>query len=451
MTLDATLQRCLQQIEAGESIDACLARYPDQAAELAPMLAAAVRVRAQVGARLTETQRFQAKAVLRQTLAAQASATQRKSRPAWTLSLGGVRRLAAVAAIALLLVVVLSVGVVASSEPGNPAYAVRVIAERAPALVNPNSAARTAAELAVADRRLADLQAHLERAGRLEPAALRALLAGDEAAARQAVRAGQVERLRVARRLATHARLLRSLAERARDPRAAQLLNDASRRTLALAARLRAAPASQSPGLLLPTDDMPASGQPSSDDTVTATLPQTTAADPTATTMPTMTPTPTTTSTPTASPTPADAQPPSATQTAGNTSAPDAISPKPVVEPPQVEATVSPRPPRPRQTAFAQTATARAEHVPARAETATARAETATERASRTPGPGPRQTAMARTATAMVQTATPEPSATSRPDLPVATATGQAIKPAQPPTRAPVPPPQDLWRPQRPR
>ncbi len=39
MNLDTTLERCLQQIEAGESIDGCLARYQDQADALAPMLA----------------------------------------------------------------------------------------------------------------------------------------------------------------------------------------------------------------------------------------------------------------------------------------------------------------------------------------------------------------------------------------------------------------------------
>ncbi|MCB9154019.1 MAG: hypothetical protein H6649_08200 [Caldilineae bacterium] len=457
MNLDTTLERCLQQIEAGESIDGCLARYQDQADALAPMLAAAVQIRSHAEARLSQTQRLQAKATLRQTLAAQpsAAAVQKTARSRWALSLGGARRLVAIAAVAMLLVVVLSVGVVASSEPGNPAYAVRVIAERAPALVNRDSTVRAAVELTVAERRLADLQLHLQRAGRLEPAALRALLAGDAAAARQAASAGRVEQLRVAGRLATHARILHVLADRVEDPRSAQLLNEASRRTMALAMRLRAAPSSQPPGVQLPTNDMPAANrQPSPVSTATAT--------PMATADPTATPTATATATQAATATVSATQPANATPSPA-----EALAPKPPVEPTQAEGIVPPRPPHPRQTALAQTATARSQ-------TATARAATATARASRTPGPpGPRQTARAQTATARAQRATaraeaatalasrtpgPGPgqtalaqTATPNPDQSTATPTGPGAQ-ATPtdPAASSHPPQPDSWLPRRP-
>lgn len=443
MTLDNTLERCLQQIEADESIDSCLARYPDQAAELAPMLAAAVQVRSMARQHLSEAQRFQARATLRQTLAARPVNTKQPRRRAWTWQVPGVRRLATVTAVALLLVVVLSVGVVASSEPGNPAYAVRVLAERAPALVNPSAPARTAAELTVADRRLADLQSHLERAGRVELAALRAMLASDEAAARQAARAGNAERLVVARRLATHARLLRLLALRASDPRSAQLLNEASRRTLALATRLRAAPPGQTSGVRVPADDMPASGRQPAAPPGNPTTPEATATlSPTV--PPAATPTPTATATPTASATASSTPLPAAAQPATASPTPDgAAQPEPSAKPTQADPTVPPRPPRPRQTAFAQTATARAVR-------ATARAETATARASRTPGPGPHQTAMALTATARAETATPRPTATARPALPTSTPAGPTAEPMPTKTRPPLPP-STPWPPKRPR
>ncbi len=43
MNLATILDDCLQRLQAGETIAGCLARYPDQAADLAPMLAAAAQ------------------------------------------------------------------------------------------------------------------------------------------------------------------------------------------------------------------------------------------------------------------------------------------------------------------------------------------------------------------------------------------------------------------------
>jgi hypothetical protein len=150
-----------------------------------------------------------------------------------------VRRLATVAAVVILLLVVLSAGVVAASQPGQPIYALRVIVERAPALAHPDPGARATRELSIADRRLTDLQQYLARGGRVEAKALAALLAGDQAASRQALRLDLSERLQVAQRLALHARLLDHLATNAANPHEALTLRRAAQHMRALAGSVR--------------------------------------------------------------------------------------------------------------------------------------------------------------------------------------------------------------------
>ena len=63
------LDDCLARLKAGASLADCLSLYPGQAAELAPLLAAAVQLQDLSGHALSDAQRLRAKVTLRETLA----------------------------------------------------------------------------------------------------------------------------------------------------------------------------------------------------------------------------------------------------------------------------------------------------------------------------------------------------------------------------------------------
>ncbi len=392
MNLAPILDDCLQRLQSGETLAGCLARYPDHAADLAPMLAVAAQVSALAGQAPSTEQRQRALARLRQAGADQRS--RQRSRPAagWRMPLFAARRLAVVAALALLLLTALSAGVIAASQPGQPAYELRVIVERVPALAALDPAARAEVELDTADRRLSDLQGHLERTGQAQPAALRAMLAGDQAAARQAERAGDEARGQVAARLAERARRLAALADSAPDPAAAQDLALAAHNTWRLAEQLQAGPPDQTP--LQP----PAAG--------------------------TATPTSTATASPTASPAPSDETP---TPTPGATPTP----PRPTPDP---QSTAQPQPSR-TPASQGQTPPAASQTPPRQTVTAPAQPPTAAGTPSPHQTSRPEQTAMAQTATAQAPTATPMPSATATPQVdpePTSTAMSEPTRPTPP-------------------
>ncbi len=429
MNLAPILDDCLQRLRAGETIAGCLARYPDHAADLAPTLGVAAQLSRLAGQQPTEVQRQRALARLRQAAAHQRTTQHGQAPAGWFTPVLAARRLAVASAVILLLLATLSAGVVASSQPGQPAYGLRVIVERAPALVTLDRTARTAAELAIADRRMTDLQQHLARAGRVEQAALRALLASDRAASKQALAAGESERMQVIRRLTERQRLLAKLAESAVDPGAAQTLIAAAHNTQVLIERLQTG--SQDPAR------QPIAPITTATATATGTASPTATATSTASAKPTVPASPTATAT--ASATPLVAAPP-VESTATPTASPASILPTT-----QTEFTSTPRP-RPRLTALAQTATALAQ-TPGADQTPrprlTALAQTATALVQ-TPGadqtPRPRLTALAQTATALAQT--PGASQTPQPTVLPQTATVQApTTPSSPepgPTESPT-------------
>ncbi len=459
MNLATILDDCLQRLQAGETIAGCLARYPDQAAELAPMLAAVAQIASLAGQRPAEAQHQRTLARLRTEAANQRAAQRTLPRAGRLAPIFAARRLALMAAVAMLLLVTLSAGVVASSQPGQPAYELRVLVERAPVLVTFDASARAAAELDVADRRLSDLQRRLTQSDAVEPAALRALLAGDQAAARQALTASEAERLRVIRRLTARAALLAELAGAARHPATAETLNAASRSTWRLVERLQVS-------LTEPeTPGQPAGGVPAE---ASATPTPTATGIPRATATASATPTPSATETATLSPVATDAPAVAATATPTASPAAALATPTPAAPP-----TARPRPiltaaaqtatalaqtppayqtPRPRLTAIALTATALAQTPPARqtprpgmtaiAQTATAQAQT--PRPKQTPRPRLTATALAQTATAQAQTATPPPAGgTPTPGQPAPTEVASP-EPTVAPPGGPEPP---QWRP----
>lgn len=438
MNLATILDDCLQRLQAGETIAGCLAHYPDHAADLAPMLGVAAQLNRLVGQQPTENQRQRTLARLRQTAAQQRTTDPRQARAGWLKLVFAAPRLAVAASVFLLLLVSLSAGVVASSQPGQPAYELRVIAERAPALVVFQAPARAVAELDIADRRLSDLQAHLTETGQVESAALRALLAGDRAAAQQALASDREQRLLVIERLSARARLLHQLAATAPDAAVAMALAEASRNTWRLVERIQSSLAAP-----------PSSGEPND---AGGALTATPAAAPVSTATPSLT---TNTSSATISatatwPSPSPSMAWTATSTASATSAPGTPHtprPRPGLTALAQTATVQtqmPSPshtPRPGSTAPAQTATAAAGQTAPAGQTPRPRQTPASQTAtSPAQTPRPRLTAQAQTATAQAQTTTPEPATTptlgepqpTQTDLPGPTSAPQ-------PTNAPEP------------
>lgn len=230
MNLTTITDDCLARLAHGESVADCLARYPEAAEQLAPMLSAAVQLAAFSQARLNDGQRLRAKVTLREELAAQRA---QHGRSKHALGITGWARLRVAplsAMVAVLLFVTVAFSTVAASQPGDLAYPVRVAVERAPALVQPSPARRAAAELAAADRRLTDLAR--DEAG--DPVAVGALLRSDQAAVERAAALGEAERGDVAARVTAHAEALQRLANQAQDPRAAARLLEASYEALAL-------------------------------------------------------------------------------------------------------------------------------------------------------------------------------------------------------------------------
>lgn len=224
MNLEAILDDCLMRLQQGESVAACLERYAPQAAELAPMLAAAGQLRTLSARQLTVAQRQAGKRALRQALAAQ----QNKARPTFGLGwLSWLRGPVAVPLAALFLLVVLAGGAVAASRPGDLAYGARVVIERATVWRFSDPAQRAAAELTVAERRLNDVERAWRQAAQVDPTALQALIRGDEAAAEMAAGLAIAERNAVAARIEAHAASLWSMSAGAAD--------ESARRSLALA------------------------------------------------------------------------------------------------------------------------------------------------------------------------------------------------------------------------
>lgn len=375
MTLAVVLDDCLQRLQRGESLEACLQRYPAHARELAPMLAAAAQLTALHQVAPSAAQNTRTLVALRE------AAAQRRAQPQRTGLLGRLTgfapgRLALTAALMLLLFTTFSAGVVASSRPGQVAYSLRVLAERAPAVTTFDRQAGAAAELRIADRRLSDLESHLIRAGQVEPAALRALLAGDRAAAQRAQRADEVTRQTVVERLTDHARVLHALSRRAADAQDARILAEAA---LIAERLLRQVQAAATPSPLAPAPLPLSSPTPSPTPLLpaaTATPGATSIASPTATATPTS---PVLVHTATlAAIAPTAIGPTSEVQGVP----PSAVTPQPVG---------SVLPPRPRLTERAETATALAQtprpRLTERAETATALAQTPMPQSTLQPQP----------------------------------------------------------------
>ncbi len=158
MTIEFELHliEALDALERGEPIDAILARYPESAADLRPMLSTTAALPA-LRMQPSEAQKMKSRQTFLKQGAALRQASQRRGR------LGFVPRLATMFAAFCVAFAVLSGGAVAASGsalPGDPLYGLKRTVENARLTFTIDSAARTA------------LQAQFERQRRIETNAL---------------------------------------------------------------------------------------------------------------------------------------------------------------------------------------------------------------------------------------------------------------------------------------
>ena len=164
----AALEECLQALEAGENLEACLARYPAQAEALRPLLATIVRLE-ELGSvpppRSAEGAARVRAAFLAAAVHYRRAQEQRRLRrfsfprlPGWSVGW-------ATAAAALLLVIVLTTSTVAVSAgalPGDVLYPVKRATEQVQVLLTFNPAAREALREQLDERRRQEVLQILE-------------------------------------------------------------------------------------------------------------------------------------------------------------------------------------------------------------------------------------------------------------------------------------------------
>jgi len=244
--LAGILKRCLDEIAAGEAAEACLAQYPEYAAELRPLLAMAGELGMLSQYHVSDAARLHAKVQLRRAEAARRD--QRASSQGW-LRLGSFLTPRAAAGLAaILLCVLLTVGTVAASGPGDLTYGLRIAAERIPTRLSPDAETRARAELRIASRRLADLDRTMRgHAQEIDERTVSALLVSVGAAAEIATSLSEPERTEIAARITEQAAQLGQLRQSAHRTQQAEALQAAFGQAYRAAERAGAGPISPTP------------------------------------------------------------------------------------------------------------------------------------------------------------------------------------------------------------
>ncbi len=191
--LSEELAVCLECVRAGQPIDAALSRYPADAAELEPLLRAALAARSGFAAPIRESRRLSARSEFLQAAARQSRmATQRRARtqrppsvltrPLWSAFAP------AVAAAALFVVALVPIMSLTSTNalPGDWNYGFKRSAEVVRLALTLNPADRLNLELAFHDRRLGELE-QLAASGRLNDPTLVEQLTNETSALVQTV------------------------------------------------------------------------------------------------------------------------------------------------------------------------------------------------------------------------------------------------------------------------
>jgi hypothetical protein len=204
LDFEQVLNSCLDRLQAGDSIQACLASYPAHADELAPLLGVAVSLRLPDNGPMMTTEGFESGQAR---LLAHAAGLQSR-RPAqesrlwrgtWMGLLTGTRRLA-VASLAgvLLLCGVLSAGTVsaaAGSLPGSPLYPVKRATEAVVSAAAFTPRLQTRVHLAWAERRLREIETLVEQDGAVDEGLLADLEQETQLALLAAEESGRIQEL----------------------------------------------------------------------------------------------------------------------------------------------------------------------------------------------------------------------------------------------------------------
>jgi len=160
--LENILNECIDHVLQGESVEQCLARYPEQARELEPLLRTAAGAREAADVEPRPEFKAQVRYQIQSRLSAKEQTAEHKRMPV----LGWVPRWAMVVA-AILLVVVLAGGstVAASSDslPGDTLYPVKTATERVQMLFTFSDVAKAKLQAKFAGRRVQEMARLAER------------------------------------------------------------------------------------------------------------------------------------------------------------------------------------------------------------------------------------------------------------------------------------------------
>jgi hypothetical protein len=187
--LENILDECLERLRHGESLEQCLARYPERAAELEPLLRVAMASRKAASA---VEPRAEFKARTRYDIQSQLQDKERKTEPKKAGPVGWLPRWAVVVASVVLIFLLAGTSTVAassSSMPDDTLYPVKLAAERVRLGLSRGNISKARVNVRLADRRIKEI-VYLAKKGdsrRLDRALLR--LAGHMEAIEQVIKA----------------------------------------------------------------------------------------------------------------------------------------------------------------------------------------------------------------------------------------------------------------------
>lgn len=163
------LNECIDRVLQGESVEQCLARHPEQAGELEPLLRTAVAAREASAVEPRPEFKAQVRYQVHSRVSATGRGTAQKGMPFW----GWVPRWAVVVALVFLVVLVAGSGTVAASSdtvPGDTLYSVKTTTERVRLFFAFSDVAKAKLEAGFAGRRVREMARIAQRGdtGRLE-------------------------------------------------------------------------------------------------------------------------------------------------------------------------------------------------------------------------------------------------------------------------------------------
>lgn len=155
--IESILDECIERLAKGERLEQCLASYPEQAAELEPLLriVATVKMAAAVepGDEFKARTKYAAMSALRGTV--------EKKKRVWYFGNLGMRRAFAAVAVGITALVITGGSVVAASTdslPGQTLYAVKTAVENVQLAFTPSDVGKAKLLASFADRRVSEIE-----------------------------------------------------------------------------------------------------------------------------------------------------------------------------------------------------------------------------------------------------------------------------------------------------